>query len=101
MEEHGEGGNVAVVDCPRVTLHKTLQLLVIVHSTPIGLTGHPVPRLIRKGLIAKRNSQRRFASQSFPSLESARLSMRWRPIAVIPIWRPGNGHWGGLTNGSG
>ena len=58
MEERFERLNIPLIDGTGIPLQKPPQLFVVVHRTATGLTGHPVPRLIRSGPMANRNSQR-------------------------------------------
>ena len=85
VKEGFERLKIPLVDRTGVTLQEPPQFFVVVHSTATGLTGHPVPRAIRSGPMANRNSQRSARAHCSAKRESATLSIRWRPMAVIPI----------------
>ena len=85
VEKHLERLDVPSIGRTGVPLQKPPELFVGIHRTATGLTGHPVPRAIRSGPIAKRNSQRSAIAHCSANRASATLSMRWSPIAVIPI----------------
>ena len=85
MEERLERVDVAFVGRARVSLHQRAQLVARAHSTATGFTGHPVARSMRSGAMENRNSQRPAAAHCSPRRRSDMLSIKWRPIAVMPI----------------
>ena len=85
MEQGGQGLAIPLVGCPGIALQEGPQLLPVVHRTATGFTGQPVPRTMRSGPMVKRNSQRPSAAHRSLKRAVATLSIRWRPMAVIPI----------------
>ena len=85
MEQGGQDLDIPVVGRPGIALEQGPQRLSVAHSTATGFTGQPVPRTIRSGAMVKRNSQRSSAAHRSLSRAVATLSIRCRPMAVIPI----------------